>query len=264
MGDRRRRRDAFFKAHPYCCFCGGTTPATTQDHQPGRVFFKGREWPEGFVFPACESCNDVSRTSEKVLAILIHGEGDSDDRGKFESLLRSVNTEFPDLVPGMLPSSTREVRQILAERGVAKPEGTAFADLPLIKLDKTFWEPHLATFARKLLLAFHYQCFGSPLPLTGAMWHFVHTNFDRVAGEFPEEVLQLAKNIAMPSRQKRLLGDQFGIRWNFVPGQRTGLFVAQFHGRLAVSGVTTETPERFKKAWKHLPLGPFAQGGSSG
>jgi hypothetical protein len=31
-----------------------------------------------------------------------------------------------------------------------------------------------------------------------------------------------------------------------------------------VSGVTTETPERFKKAWKHLPLGPFAQGGSSG
>lgn len=259
MNDRRRRRDAFFKAHPYCCFCGGTSPATTEDHQPGRLFFKGREWPEGFVFPACEPCNAASRLSEKVMALLIHGEADSNDRGKFEGVLRSVNAEFPHLVPSMLPGSTREIRQILAERDVARPEGVAFADLPLIKLDKTFWEPHLTMFARKLLLALHYQCFGSALSSTGAIWHFVHTNFDRAAGEFPEELLQLAKNIAIPSRQKKLLGDQFGIRWNVVPDQRSGLFVAQFHGRLAVSGITTETPERFKKAWKHAPLRPFAQ-----
>lgn len=133
-GDERRSS----KRTPYCCFCGGTSPATTEDHQPGRLFFKGREWPEGFVFPACEPCNSASRLSEKVMALLIHGEADSDDRGKFEGLLQSIHAEFPHVVPSMLPASTREIRQILAERDVARPEGVAFADLPLIKLDKAF------------------------------------------------------------------------------------------------------------------------------
>lgn len=259
MGDRKRRRDAFFTEHPKCCFCGGETPATTEDHQPGRVFFKDRRWPEGFVFPACDGCNSRSREAEELVAILIHGEAETDDRNKYQTLMESVNRRYPNLVRSMLPESTREIREILKEGGVQRPVGTPYRDVPVIKLDSKFWEPHLTTFSRKLLLALHYQCFGTALPPSGAVWHFVHSNFDYMSGRFPEQLLDLAKNIATPARQKAPMGDQFGVRWNVVPGMKTGLFVCQFHDRLAVSGITTETPERFENAWKQTPLRPYDQ-----
>lgn len=257
MGEKRSRRERFFKEHPYCCFCGGATPATTEDHQPGRIFFRNREWPEGFVFPACQPCNSISRQSEKLLALLIHGDGDSDDRGRFQANLASINSKYPDLVSDMIPKSTREVREILRQMGVPKPEGTIYSELPIVKLDADFWTPHFDMLARKLMLSFHYQCFKVPLPNHGATWHFIHTNADYMAGRVPKRVLELAKRLTIPERQKRLLGDQFSIRWNVIPEKRTGLFLAQFHGRLAVGGVTTENPERFKKTWGHSRYGPF-------
>jgi hypothetical protein len=257
MGDRKRRRDAFFKTHPNCCFCGGATPATTEDHQPGRVFFRGRNWPEGFVFPACAPCNEVSRESEKLLAVLIHGEGDSDDRGKFQSLIESVHRDYPDLFRGMLPRSTREIREILRKSGLERPSGTPYRDVPVIKLDTKFWTPHLNTFARKLMLALHYQCFGVPLPRIGAIWHFAYSNVDFMAGRFPEQLLKLTEQIAIPARQRSLLGDQFMIRWNVVPSTRTGIFLCQLHGRLAVCGITTDTPRKFVNAWKQIPMRPY-------
>lgn len=257
MGDRKRRRDAFFKKHPKCCFCGGDTPATTEDHQPGRVFFKGRHWPEGFVFPACKSCNDASRESEELLAVLIHGEAESDDRSKFLSLAESVHRRYPDLFRGMLPASTRETRHIMYKNGIERPIGVAYKDIPIIKLDTDFWAPHLNTFARKLILALHYQSFGAPLPRNGGIWHFSYSNVDFMAGRFPEQILKLTENIAVPARQRSPMGEQFMIRWNVVPNTRTAIFLCQLQNRLAVCGVSTETPENFTKAWKRKPMRPF-------
>ena len=57
----RVRRARFLAAHPCCCFCGGGIRAETEDHIPARSLFVDRQWPEGFVFPACRSCNSSSR-----------------------------------------------------------------------------------------------------------------------------------------------------------------------------------------------------------
>ncbi len=57
MGEAKQRLKRFLEKHPRCCFCGGEVAATTEDHQPGRVFFRDRQWPENFSFPACEPCN---------------------------------------------------------------------------------------------------------------------------------------------------------------------------------------------------------------
>jgi len=70
MGDRARRRREFLKKHPLCCFCGGTTPATTIDHVPSRQLFNNKGWPEGYEFPACELCNGAARDAEQVVAML--------------------------------------------------------------------------------------------------------------------------------------------------------------------------------------------------
>ncbi len=257
MGERRRRRTQFFLSNPLCCFCGGENPATTEDHQPARTLFKGRIWPEGFVFPACGKCNAVSRVSEKVVSLLLHGEGDSDDRGDYQKLVRSLSGEFPDLIKSMLPNSANEIRGVLRNKGIIKPKGVQLREIPIVNLDRKFWTPHFEIFSRKILLALHYQCFGQPLSSNGRIIFWIHTNVDMAAGLFPEDVLEMAEKIALPERQRKMLGEQFAIRWNVVPEHKTAIFVVLFHSRLVVSGVTTETPEIFSQANREKMLPPW-------
>src|SRR5262245_13493291 len=47
IGDSKRRKNKFLAEHPWCCFCGGSEKAITEDHQPARSLFDGRGWPEG-------------------------------------------------------------------------------------------------------------------------------------------------------------------------------------------------------------------------
>jgi hypothetical protein len=67
MGERRikqTKRVRFLAENPLCCFCGGSIEATTVDHVPNRAFFVDRDWPEGYEFPSCASCQDASRGAE--------------------------------------------------------------------------------------------------------------------------------------------------------------------------------------------------------
>jgi hypothetical protein len=45
---RQRYRERFLLDHPRCAYCG--EPATALDHCPPRCCFRGRHWPEGYVF----------------------------------------------------------------------------------------------------------------------------------------------------------------------------------------------------------------------
>lgn len=245
MGQRRERRARFFRDNPYCCFCGGDVAATTEDHQPARLLFRGRVWPEGFVFPACDPCNSASRMSENAIGLLIHGEADSLERGHYHKLLDSVSREYPGLISGMIPQSANEVKGILKKKGIEKPAGIAAADIPIVKLDPVFWAPHFDMFSRKLALAFHYQCYREPLSHVGRTSTWVNTNIDFMANTFPVEILKLAQNLTLPQRQKNLLSDQFVVRWSDIPEHKTLLFSASFHNRLQISGMTTEVPDRF-------------------
>jgi hypothetical protein len=256
MGEKKKRLQRFFANHPNCCFCAGERLATTEDHQPGRVFFRGREWPEGFSFPACEQCNAVSRESERVLAVLIHGHADDADRSKYQTNLRSVYRDYPEEI-GALVTTTREKRNILKTKGLARPHGVALDDLPIVKMNKAFWEPHFEMLARKLLLALHYQCFGQPLSRQGALWYYIHTNADFAAGEFPEEVLEIANRIATPVRNKQALHKQFLVRWNVVEDRSGGLFLAQLQRMLTITGITTENLSAFERDRPKAVLRPF-------
>jgi hypothetical protein len=51
LGRRKRKRLDLLDGNTLCCFCG-ERPAATEDHQPAKALFDGREWPEGYVFPA--------------------------------------------------------------------------------------------------------------------------------------------------------------------------------------------------------------------
>ena len=123
-----------------------------------------------------------------------------------------------------------------------------------------FWTPHFSMLARKLLLALHYQCFARPLSRSGGLWSYIHTNFDFVSKGYPDEMLDVANQMATPVRNKRYLHDQFFVRWNAVPDRLTAVFVAQLQKRLVISGITTEEPEGFDKDQSQVvrPFGPWS------
>jgi hypothetical protein len=255
VGEKNRRLERFFAEHPSCCFCAGERPATTEDHQPGRIFFRNREWPEGFSFPACFECNQVSRTSERILGVLVHGHADDEDRSVYRKNLESVRAEFPDEIKRMLTPRI-EQRRILKSAGIALARGVALDDVPIVTMRYDFWEPHFTMLARKLLLALHYQCFAQPLSRTGGIWHHIHTNFDFAAKKYPAELLDVANRLATPVRNKRFLNDQFLVRWNVANDSPTAVFVAQLQKRLVVTGFTTDEPNRFGEN-DIPPLRPF-------
>jgi hypothetical protein len=247
---------SFIKHHPFCCFCGGSAPATTRDHQPARVFFRDREWPEGFVFPACEPCNRISAESEAALAILAHGQNDSEDRTSYRQLLKSVRTTYPGLIAGML-LTTREKRSISKEQAIPKPSGITYAELPLVRIDRKFWDPHIEMVGRKLMLALHYQCFGKALSTEGRLWQWFHFNTEFTNGGFPKEVLNTAERLAVPTRNSRRLGNQLAIRWTFDPSPPTGFFIVQLQQRLLLSGMTSENPKALDHEWRRSAAAPF-------
>jgi hypothetical protein len=79
MGEARRRqwadKDLLIGA-PSCIYCGKA--ADTVDHCPPRVFFIARAWPQGYVYPACESCNGSFRYDDQALALLVRVRADQE------------------------------------------------------------------------------------------------------------------------------------------------------------------------------------------
>lgn len=246
MGQNKIKKDRFFSEHPICCFCGGKRRATTLDHQPARMFFKDRRWPEGFVFPACQKCNNATRHSEQVVGVLIHGENENPERERYLANLRSVSGQFPGVVREMLFLNANAKRSALKQKGLQLSGGSTFGELSLIRLNPEFWEPHLDNLSRKLFLALHYQCFGRPLAPNGGVQTCFYTNADVIAGDIPTEFFELAKTIVFPARARSTLEDQFAIRFSVVDGQDCALFVVQLRKMLVIFGTTMDNLSRLR------------------
>ena len=94
MGAAAQHRRQFLKTHTHCAFCGGSALATTIEHCPPRAMFQNRQWPEGFEFPSCKSCNLGTSDQDLLIAMLarmdpFRGKGDED--GKLTGLMRMTD-----------------------------------------------------------------------------------------------------------------------------------------------------------------------------
>ena len=212
MGRSKKRHAAFLAANPTCCFCGGTQPATTEDHFPPRAMFRDRTWPEGYVFPACESCNGATAKDELLVAMLGRVLPDSDEpkhRVQLENLMKSVNNNFPGLLESMRMSAN-EKKKWLKENGIAIPAGTASADIGIFSAADPRIDLAMQRFATKLFLALLY--FQSKQILTKAggivfKWVSNERSLDEV---FPKEVLEpLLVGFPSLKRAQTSLDDQF-------------------------------------------------------
>jgi hypothetical protein len=210
----------FLKQHPLCCFCGGTIPASTIDHQPARIVFPDKHRPKGLEFPACADCNRQTSPEEALLAFVCRFAGSQRtnaavDFHRLKDVVRSVSGAFPGLFARM-----NGHRAWLYERGVLVRKGAIDVNQPEVNLG-------LCRIAAKLALAIYYQTRSSPAVSNcriSTQWTHSHNmdNFDHV-----QNLIQLVPAQATLQMGKWNTEDSFFLKHHSENGQ---LFcVAIFH-----------------------------------
>jgi hypothetical protein len=212
MGKKRRRSANFLDRNPICIFCGGTTPATTRDHVPSRQLFYRREWPEGYEFPSCRSCNSATRHEEQVIAMFsrIYPDGRTEvERSETKKIIESVSRHYPEVLSEMR-SSPRQVRNFLKKSGRPLPAGKTTQELPYVNASGPNLHWCMSAFARKLFAALHFKNTGMIIPRCGGIAWMWYANTQFIDGEVPEEIFRhFGQGWQRLHRRKVDLGEQF-------------------------------------------------------
>ncbi|MFN7535426.1 MAG: hypothetical protein ACK5QD_10855 [Brevundimonas sp.] len=235
MGAAKKRREAFLREHPWCCFCGGRVPATTEDHVPVRAAFAGKIGPEGFEFPACEACNRGTAGSEQVFALYVRlfdrTEENYDERHT-EKLIRGVRNNYPDLMPDANLTAT-EKRRVLRNFGWERARGAFLDEVPMVGIPDLVAQ-HMAMNARKLLAALFYRHTGNALNEESGVvsgWSQqglpgVDEAHNVLAGGMPQLVIG--------ARVNTTIGDQFSYRWGRNDPESLFGYAAEFGSGLFI------------------------------
>ncbi len=243
MGMSKLRRAQFFSAHPWCCFCGGRAPATTEDHIPGRAIFDSRNWPEGYNFPACDACNGLTRFAEIIIAMIsrIRSRGDlTTDQQDLEMrrAMDGVRNNFPDAYKAMRVSAN-DVRRFLKNTGREKPAGTPLSDVPVIQLAQPAFLLAIKTFATKLFCALHYKHTGEVVPPTGVVASWFFSNVQVFDGKIPETILSIVQSRPALVRSNNDLHDQFSYQFTVAAEKTTSVYLCSFRESFALIGMVS-------------------------
>lgn len=228
-------REKFLAEHKYCCFCGGTEPAVEEDHVPPRVVFDNREWPEGYVFPACEVCNRSTRLQDQLLGLLARiGEHSMPMAEEVSKTFGGVRNNQPNNLPS-LPKTRREIRHALRELDVSRPIGTALDDVSLVFLESSTID-ELDRFWWKLFCALYYKHMLAIFPKSGVIFKIISTNqFIRSPNAFSWMAYPQIQNEPIIQRSGRSLIGQFDYLWGFE--EATNTFGVSLHIRNSLFAV---------------------------
>lgn len=236
MGNRRHLREAFFKAHPNCCFCGGGTVATEEDHIPARSLFRRREWPAGYAFPACSACNRESSSDELAMGFLVRitiSDLDAEGERELERAMEKLHDRRPDWIAGMKAMNRVETRRHLRERGLSLETFRG------IELSVVTMPPDLVAvperYASKLGKALYYKHTGRILPSSGFVKVAVFPNAEFMASSFPRDSFSILTTVPGISRSGRSLADQFAYRYAVVEEGAAAAFLVQFGESVAIA-----------------------------
>ncbi len=239
---KKRRKEAFLKQHPYCCYCGGETPATTIDHIPSRQMFSLRRRPKGLEVPACQTCNQATRQHEQVAAMLgrIYPDGPTEaERGEMRQIMHAVSSNIPGLLEEMWPSrqqKTRFAREQIDFPGVA---GVLNCSGPLLNRS-------IQNFGAKLGFALHYSTTGRTVPPPGGVAVRWYSNYDAMTDGIPPPLFRLLGEPQTLKQGKWAAGDQFNYAFAVAEGEKTAIYFSTFRLSFAVLSWVSEDLARFE------------------
>lgn len=213
MGVGKKRTTKFLAAHPVCCFCGGEEPSTTIDHIPARSCFVGRQWPEGFEFPACAQCQNASRKDELAFSFYVRAlDGRRADDGSMGKMLEGLANNLPEFVPD-LSVSAREKRSTYSRMGLIKPAGSIMGELPVFRIPLQLHDV-MMRYAMKIACAIFYREKGRVAPTDYCMHVAWGQAIDRKFIERSMDFIEMTPMITVGSRSNFEMGNQFIYRCN--------------------------------------------------
>lgn len=261
MGQAKTKLERLKADHPFCCFCGGMAPTETIDHVPNRASFVGRHSPRDYVFPACKACNSGTSGSEELVTFLalISPKTDDYEEERLRLLGRGLRRKYPEMMKSILPTSN-EKRRTLRQSEIEWWRGGVLSDVPLIKLEKEFWNEHLYTFGVKLGCALHYKHTGTIISLEGGVHVRIRTNAEITPDCFPTEILEHMPNMASPQSPQTTVSEQFRYRFGLMGDKSAGIFLISFQDFIFYALTTLATKEIVGKVGKSGLFPPLKNG----
>ena len=218
MGIARAKQRELVKAHLPCIFCGGHELATTKEHCPPRSLFRGRNWPEGYEFPACETCNGGSSNSDLIVAFManMNPNANSEESVKGANLMRRAHKQVPNLLPEMFAMSAVESRAQARLLGMRPGPGQTYQSLGIANVTNEM-QTAVESVAAKLTKAVYYMQTGSIFPRHGEIWFQWFTNAQlRQYGRIHilEAMATMAATSPALQRNGKDLKDQFDYKYS--------------------------------------------------
>lgn len=259
-GQKKMKRQRFFQEHPYCCFCGGTTPSEEEDHIPSRTIFNNRHWPEGYVFPSCKACNEASRHDEQVVGMLSRlysKESTPQSTTEIERSIHAVARHYPEIINEMRPTA-RAYRNAVRKYGLQLAPGQSYAETPIISIGPMINEA-VTNFSRKLFCALYYKHTGTILPSQGGIAVRWFTNAEIWDENTPLEFLSFLSGVPKLERSSKVLNDQFFYRWTLTDAKESGVFFTVFRDSFATLGYVHIDIDKMKLPQATEVLQPYVR-----
>jgi hypothetical protein len=193
--------------------------------------FHKREWPEGYEFPSCKSCNEATRHDEQIMAMIsrFYPEGKTDaEKEETNSIIKAVHKYYPDVIRELLPTS-EDLRWY-----ASRPWSGAWA-WP-VPLNGPLVNSSAESFARKLFSALHYKEFNKVIPAEGGIMLRWYSLADRLDNKLPNELTRMMNKRALIQRTKQDLSDQFGYTAFKVVDGELSVYFARFRQSFAMLG----------------------------
>jgi hypothetical protein len=212
MGEAKRKnqtRQVIIGGEPRCIYCPGQ--AATLEHMPPTGMFRNRQRPGAMQYGACEGCNNGTRGSDAVAALIARMHPDNGEESwqtkEFRKLISAIDTYAPRVREEMsLPGKFNHALMRRPGSGLLQRVVQVHADGPLAKA-------HLGIFGAKLAMALYREHVGVALPLDGAVWCQFALNAGMTQENLNARVEILPLHETLRQRGKNV-GDQFSYRYN--------------------------------------------------
>lgn len=246
MGTKRERLARFLIENPLCCYCGGNTTSTTEDHWPSRSIFDERKWPEGYVFPACNSCNQATASDEALFSLLCRLSKHSSTEALSNDTLKLFKA-----VEERLPAIGNTFRQKASvpdgplHQVGRKPDQFNVLDRPFaLSINHPDVHERVKRCATKLLFSLHYFHTRRIVPKGGgAIWEWLTNGSRQKDAYLTGGMRSFLSSNAEVNWQKIDLNDQFEYQYGIYGECDNGfasVYEIRFHRTISISGVVFE------------------------
>jgi hypothetical protein len=232
---RKQNHAALLAANPFCIYCGGARPATTIDHMPPRIMFRGKLRPGKFEFPCCNPCNQGTKNSDHVAAFLGRLQPDATsvaDQADVKKILAGLGNNMRPVL--------REMYMGRAGQKLARNRVRSFIDEEpggFLRLNGPLVSKHLDIFGAKLGLAMYWETTNKIISPAGGVIVRVYSNVEALEGKIPEALLKLLPGPQTLRQGAWDVGDQFQYSARVTDDSQMGLFFASFRFSFAVAAI---------------------------